>query len=115
MATVVVDCMCMQCTMIKGTCIMQVYNLKVIYCLRQFLLVANLCYHGNLTNCVQRRTKFDAHTHYHCQAINSNRYYLQLLTVAMATIAVYYTRVQGSMVMGRTLPCNFTLVRWLPW
>ena len=32
--------------------------------------------------------KFHAHTHYHCQVINNNRYYLRLLTVAMATIVV---------------------------
>ena len=42
MATVVVDCMCVQSTMIEGTFIMQIYNLKVIYCLRKFLLVANI-------------------------------------------------------------------------
>ena len=85
MATVVVGCMCVQSAMVEGTCIMQIYNLKVIYCLRQFLLVAN-CYHGNCTNLVQHCTKFDAHTHYHCQVINRNRYYPRLLIVAMATI-----------------------------
>ena len=30
MATVVVDCMCVQSTMVEGTYIMQIYNLKVI-------------------------------------------------------------------------------------
>ena len=40
-ATVVVSCMCVLSTMVEGTCKMQIYNLKVIYCLRQFLLVAN--------------------------------------------------------------------------
>ena len=37
------------------------------------LLFAN-SYHGNHTNFVQNCTKFDAHTHYHCQVIDSNRY-----------------------------------------
>ena len=32
--------------------------------------------------------KFDAHTQYHCQVINNNRYYLRSLPVAMATIVV---------------------------
>ena len=41
MATVLVGCLCMQSTMVEGTCIMQIYNLELIYCLRQFLLVAN--------------------------------------------------------------------------
>ena len=27
---------------VEGTCIMEIYNLKVIYCLRQILLVANI-------------------------------------------------------------------------
>ena len=42
MATVAVGCMCVQSIMVEGTCIMQIYNLKVIYCLRQFLLFANI-------------------------------------------------------------------------
>ena len=73
MATVVMGNMCVQNTMVEGTCIMQIYNLKVIYCLRQFLLFAN-SYHGNRSNFVQNLTKFDAHTHYHCQVIDSNKY-----------------------------------------
>ena len=40
--------------------------------------------------------KFDAHTHYHCQAINNNRYFLGLLTVSMATIVIDPTQVQRS-------------------
>ena len=40
MATVVVGCVCAEYH-VEGACIMQIYNLKVIYCLRQFLLVAN--------------------------------------------------------------------------
>ena len=35
-------CMCVQSTMVEGTCIMQIYNLKMINCLRQFLLVVNI-------------------------------------------------------------------------
>ena len=38
------------------------------------------CYHGNCTNWVQSCAKFDAHTHYHFQVINTNR----------CTIVVYY-------------------------
>ena len=32
------------------------------------------CYHGNRTNWVQSCAKCDAHTHYHCQVIHSNKY-----------------------------------------
>ena len=83
--------MCVQST--KKKC---KYNLKVIYCLRQFLLVAN----GNHTNRVQSCAKFDAHAHYHYQVVNNNRYYLGLLTVAMATIVVGCTSVLRSMVIA---------------
>ena len=41
MATVVVGCMCVQNTMVEGTCIMQIQPIGD-YCLRQFLLVANM-------------------------------------------------------------------------
>ena len=50
-------------------------------------MVANM-YHGNCTNRVQSCAKFDAHTHYLCYIINSNRYYPWLFTVSMATIVV---------------------------
>ena len=46
---------------------------------------------GNCTNGVRSCAKFDAHTHYHCQGINRNRHYLQLVTFAMAIIVLYYT------------------------
>ena len=32
--------------------------------------------------------KFNAHTHYYCQEILTNKYYMGLLLVAMATIEV---------------------------
>ena len=41
METVVVGCMCVKSTMVEGH-VQCKYNLKVIYCLRQFLLVANI-------------------------------------------------------------------------
>ena len=41
MATAVVGGMCVENTMVEGTCIMQIQP-KVIYCLRQFLLATIL-------------------------------------------------------------------------
>ena len=87
MATVVVGCMCVQNTKVEGTCIMKIQSKGDL--LPEAILLT--CYHGNRTNRVQICTKFDAHTHSHCQVINNNRYYPQLLTVAMATVVVYYT------------------------
>ena len=70
MATVVVGCMCVQSTVVEGTYIMQ----KMIYCLRQSLHNVTM---ATLTNRVQSCAKFDAHTHYYCQVITSNTYYLR--------------------------------------
>ena len=63
------------------------YNLKLFYCLRLFLLVATTM--ATVLIGYKVVQKFNVHTHYHCQVINSNSYYLAFLTVAMATI-VYY-------------------------
>ena len=56
--------------------------------LMQFLLVANNITMATVPIWYKVVAKCDAHTHYFCQVINSNRYYPRLLTVAMATIVV---------------------------
>ena len=58
------------------------------------------CYYGNHAN-VYKFVQSDAHLHYHCQQ-TPYKYYLCLIVVAMATLVVDYTRVQGSMVIGIT-------------
>ena len=73
MATVVVGCMCLLSTMVEGMQIQPKGDLPT-------------CFHGNCTNQVQSCAKFDAHTQYICQVINSNRYCLVTLLVAMVTL-----------------------------
>ena len=74
MATVVVGCMCVQNTMVEGTCIMQIQPKCDL--LPEAIFTG--CYHGNHTNRVQSCAKFNAHAHYHCQVINNNKYYPHL-------------------------------------
>ena len=84
MATVVMGyIMCVQSTMVEGTIIVQI----LIYCLRPFLLLANIMCINQVRSCAKLMLK---QTIYHCQVIKSNRYYLGLLIVAMATIARLY-------------------------
>ena len=63
----------------------------IFYLLQTFLTVAMvtllLRYHGNHTK-GKICEMFDAHTHHHCQEIHNNKYYRELLLVAMATIEV---------------------------
>ena len=74
------SCMCVQSTIVEGTGIMQIQTKSG--------LLPEIIFHGNRTNRVRCCAKFDAHTHYHCQVIKNNRYYLGLLIFAMATIVV---------------------------
>ena len=76
METVVVGCMCVQSTMVEGTCIMKIQpkgdllpEAIIFYCL------LTKYYHGNCTNRVPSCAEFDAHAHYLCQVLNSNMYY----------------------------------------
>ena len=91
MASVVVGCMCVQSNMtgiIKIKPKSGILPEGLFYCLLT-------CYHCNRTNRVRGCAKFYAHTHYHCQVINTNRYnpvinnkVLPEVTIAMATIVV---------------------------
>ena len=79
---------CVQSTMYERTSIMQTQP-KGDLLPEAILIVANIV----ITNLVRSCEKFDAHTHYHCQVININRYYQGFLIVAMAIILVDSTEV----------------------
>ena len=80
MATVVVGYMCAQITIAEGTG-------KQVQPKSGLLPEAIIIGCNRTTTQAHGCAKFDAHTHYHCQVINNNRYY-PVLTVAMATILV---------------------------
>ena len=63
----------------------------IFHLLQKFLTIAMVtllkCYHGNHTKGIICAT-FDAHKHHSCQEIHNNKYYMELLLVAMVTIEV---------------------------
>ena len=71
MPTAIAGCMCVQSTMVEGICIMQIQpkgHLSPEAILTQYNVTMATYFW------VQICAKFDAHEHYLCQVINSNRY-----------------------------------------